>query len=123
VDAYGNRVDLSKALAGRRSVIAFYSASCHACRVVLPELQPFPSELSLLLVSEEADSFDDSGISGNGAALLFHDRYSAFARSFPMSPLPTILFVDERGILRAGLAGEQARHRVQTRLTEFAEEP
>jgi hypothetical protein len=123
VDAWGNRVDLSKAAVGRRSVIAFYSASCRACQVVLPGLYPFPPELSLFLVSEGGDPRDDSAGSTRAPALLFHDREGVFARSFPMSPLPTIVFVDERGIVRAGLAGERTRDKVQAGLKKFVEEP
>jgi hypothetical protein len=123
VDPWGNRVDLSKAAIGRKSVIAFYSASCRACQVVLPGLYPFPPELTLFLVSEGEDPLDDPAGSTHDPALLFYDREGVFARSFSMSPLPTIVFVDESGIVRAGLAGEGTRDRVQAGLKKFVEEP
>jgi len=121
-DSAGNMVDLSQLVPGRRTVIAFYSSSCHTCQVVLPELRPFPPGLRLLLVSEDAASPSrgaaDAGLAG---ATLFHDRKSALTRSFPLTPLPTILFVDEQGVLRSFLVGAHGRDRVQAKLKAFAE--
>jgi len=47
VDASGRPVDAAKDAMGSRSVIAFYSASCRVCQVVLPQMRPFPPELRL----------------------------------------------------------------------------
>lgn len=122
VDISGRLVDVGKASLGSKSIIAFYSASCHVCQVVLPELQPFPPALRLLLVNEEAgNSSETPNTLGLEKALQFHDRDRVLFRSFPMSGLPTILFVDERSVLRDGLAGEHARGLVQKKLKEFAE--
>jgi hypothetical protein len=59
--------------------------------MVLPELQPFPPGLRLLLVNEEADKSSESpyGLVFE-KALLFHDWNHVFSRSFPMSGIPTI---------------------------------
>jgi hypothetical protein len=115
-------VDLSQVVPGRRTVIAFFSSSCRTCRVVLPELHPFPDSLRLLLVSEDAtNSTGEASGPGFEGVITFRDRRSVFVRSFPLSPLPTILFVDERGILRGGFAGVQGREQVQARLQKFAE--
>jgi hypothetical protein len=122
VDSSGNHVDLSQVVPGRRTVIAFFSSSCRTCRVVLPELHPFPDSLRLLLVSEDAtNSTGEASGPGFEGVITFRDRRSVFVRSFPLSPLPTILFVDERGILRGGFAGVQGREQVQARLQKFAE--
>ena len=122
VDASGTEVDIGKVALGSKSIIAFYSASCHVCQAVLPELHPFPPSLRLLLVDEEAgNSIESPHGLGIGRALVFQDRNNVLARSFPMSGVPTILFVDERGVLRGGLVGQHARGLVQRRLREFAE--
>jgi hypothetical protein len=121
-DPAGSTVDLAKLAQGRRTVIAFYSSSCHTCQVVLPELRPFPPVLELFLVSEEARiSPGGPSVLGFDRALLFHDSNSVLSRSFPMSSLPTILFVDEQSVLRGGMVGGQRRDRVRTKLQEFVE--
>jgi len=118
-DASGGLVDVGKASLGSKSIIAFYSASCHVCQVVLPELQPFPSTLRLLLVNEETGNSSQPPY-GFEKALQFHDLNHVLSRSFPMSGIPTILFVDEQGVLRDGMVGEHARGLVQEKLREFA---
>ena len=121
VDASGRIVDVGKASLGSRSVIVFYSASCRVCQAVLPELQPFPHALRLLLVSEEAGSSSEAPKTlGSDQALRFYDRNRVLSRSFSMSGLPTILFVDESGVLRDGLVGEHARGLLQKKLKEFS---
>jgi len=122
VDASGRIVDISKATLGGKSIVVFYSASCHACELVLPELQPFPPTLRLLLVNEGAGLSSSSRYkTGFEKALHFCDRNGVRSRSFPMSGLPTILFVDERGVLRDGLVGKHSREIVQRKLKAFAE--
>ncbi len=121
VDASGNPVDLKAAVLGSRSVIAFYAESCRICQLVLPELKPFPPSLRLLLVNEEKHSLDDPARGpGLENARMFHDRHQVLSRSFPMCGVPTVLFVDERGVLRMGLVGQHARGLIQARLKEFA---
>ncbi len=51
---------------------------------------------------------------------MFFDRNGVLARSFAMAGLPTILLVDEGGVLRDGLVGAHGRDLVQRRLREFA---
>jgi len=120
-DASGKLVDVGTVVIGSRSVIAFYSPSCRVCQAVLPELRPFPAALQLVLVNEEAgisfpphDRFEE--------ALEFRDSNRVFSRSFPMSGLPTILLVDEQGVLRGGLVGEHARGLLRQKLKEFSQE-
>ena len=122
-DASGRLVDLSRAVIGRRTVIAFYSASCHVCQVVLPELRPFPQALDLVLVNEESGETPGKGPETLGfeRASQFQDPDGVFFRSFPLSPVPTILFVDEHGVLRSRLIGSQGRELVQGQLWGFAE--
>ena len=119
VDASGVKVDLKKFAEGVRCIIVFYSPSCRICREVLPALRPFPPALRLIMVNEAPDQ-EGSEISGFPNAALFHDRWRALSRSFAAAALPTILFVDEDGILRDGLAGSHGREFVQQKLKEFA---
>lgn len=120
-DASGRLVDVGKLSVGSRTVIAFYSASCHICQAVLPELRPLPAPLRLILVNEETGK-PFHAPEGFETALQFRDSNHVLSRSFPMSGVPTILFVDERGILRDGLVGEHARGLLQRKLKEFARE-
>lgn len=121
-DASGSQVDIGKIARGSKSVIAFYSGSCGVCQEVLPHLQPFPSTLRLILVDTKANRpLRSPDALRFGEALLFHDRNDVLSRSFPMSGIPTILFVDERGILRDGLVGRHALSLLQRKLKEFAE--
>ncbi len=123
VDASDNPVDLKTAAMGSRSVIAFYAASCRVCQLVLPELKPFPPSLRLLLVNEDKESPPELPHGpGLEDARIFRDRDKVLSRSFPMCGVPTILFVDERGVLRIGLVGQHARGMIQARLKEFAGE-
>ena len=121
VDTRGKPEDLKNAARGGKRVIVFYSGACDTCRMVLPELAPFPPGVRLLMVHEGADeSFESPANLGLAHAEVFLDRNGVFRRSFSMPALPTILFVDERGILLHGLVGAHARGRVQEKLKEFA---
>ena len=120
-DASGGLVDVGKAFLGGKSIIVFYSASCYVCQAVLPELRPFPGSLRLVLVNEETGK-PSRAPEGFESALQFRDSNHVLSRSFPMSGVPTILFVDEQGVLRDGLVGEHARGLLQRKLKEFARE-
>jgi hypothetical protein len=121
-DDSGKDVDLAAAVLGKRSIIAFYSASCSSCRRTLPELNPLPPNLNLVLVNEEAgSSVDIRTVPGFDKAWLFHDRSRVLARALPLAAIPTILFVDEAGILRDGLMGRQAPGSIRSKLARFAE--
>jgi thiol-disulfide isomerase/thioredoxin len=122
VDASGVDVDLRKFAAGIRCVIVFYSPSCHVCREILPALQPFPASLRLIMVNESTEP-EDPKVTGFPGAALFHDRWRVLSRSFAMPTLPTIIFMDEEGILRDGLVGSHERRFVQQKLKEFAIHP
>jgi hypothetical protein len=112
-------VDLRTFAAGDRRVIVFYSPSCSVCKEVLPALHPFPSNLRLILVKESLDP-NDSDISSLPAAALFHDRWRVLSRALTAASLPTLLFVDGRGVLRDGLVGRHERFMIQRKLKEFA---
>jgi len=121
VDASGKTVDLSKLAAGEKTVIAFYSPTCHVCEQELPELLPFPKALRLVMVSESGDlKAETAQAMGLPAAGVFYDANGVLSRSFAMAGLPTILLVDERGVLRDGLVGAHARALVQRKLAAFA---
>lgn len=119
VDASGTAADLKDLVAGRKSVIVFYSPTCRVCRETLPALQPFPATLQLIMVSESSAEADPEALRFPGAGLYF-DRWGALKRSFAVAALPTILFVDERGVLRYGMVGSYRREWVQGKLREFA---
>lgn len=121
-DESNTLVDLSQLVAGRRSVIVFYSSSCPACQSVLPRLQSLPAGLQLVLVAEGSGvPKGDPGATGPGGGLLLRDPGSSFRRAFPMTSVPAILFVDEEGLLRETLIGERESALLQTRLASFAE--
>lgn len=119
VDGSGTEFDLRQVIAGRKSIIIFYSPACRICADELPALLPFPEGLRLIMVSE-------TRLPGHGSppllpgAVFFYDRWNILQRSFATRALPTILFIDESGILRAGLVGSHPREVVQARLREFA---
>jgi len=112
-------VDLRTFAAGARRVIVFYSPACHICKEVLPALQPFPSNLQLIMVRESSD-LNGLDISGFPDAALFHDRWHVLSRAFTAVALPTFLFVDGSGVLRDGLVGRHERIFIQQKLKEFA---
>ncbi len=119
VDNSGAEFDLRQIVTGCKSVIVFYSPACRICTEELPALQPFPEALRLVMVSESnAQGQRDSLLFP--AAVSFYDRWGILTRSFAIAALPTILFVDERGILREALVGTHRRELVQTKLREFA---
>lgn len=119
VDASGVAVDLNKFTAAGKSVIVFYSPSCRICRETLPALRPFPSTLRLIMVSE-SQAREDSVTLDIPNAMFFYDRWNVLTRSFASTGLPTIVFVDEGGILRDGLVGWHELELVQRKLAEFA---
>jgi thiol-disulfide isomerase/thioredoxin len=112
-------VDLKTFVSGTRSVIVFYSPSCETCKKVLPALQPFPDTLRLILVNESPDAGAPE-LSQFHSAAQFCDRRGILSRSFAAAALPTILFVDEAGILRDGIFGFYGREFVQRKLKNFA---
>jgi hypothetical protein len=119
VASAGAEVDLRAFAAGARRVIVFYSPACHICKEVLPSLQPFPSNLRLIMVTESSDP-NDPDIAGLPATALFYDRWRVLSRVFSAAALPTFLFVDGSGVLRGGLVGRHERLFVQQKLKEFA---
>ena len=119
VEASGIAIDLKECIAGRRSVIVFYSPSCRTCKEELPALLPFPATLRLILVNESR-ARDSSDILGFSGVPLLNDRWGVLSRSFGIRGIPTMIFVDENGILRDGLVGSHKRTLVQEKLKEFA---
>ncbi len=121
VEASDVPVDLKEITLGRRSVIVFYSPSCRTCAAELPALRPFPTSLRLVMVSESSSrKYEGMGFP---EALLCYDRWSVLTRSFAAVALPTIVFVDEGGILLDGLVGRHEPGLLQRRLKEFADRP
>ncbi len=121
IDSDGREVELGKVSRGSKSVIVFYSPSCPICRAVLPELRSFPGSLKLLLVREEAGERAGSREAFSIAnALHFIDSNRVLLRSFPMSAVPTVLFVDEAGFLREAWVGSRVRGHLAARISAFA---
>jgi hypothetical protein len=121
VDEEGRTADLRELVKGTRSIAVFYSATCQVCQLTLPQMLPFPSNLRLIMVNEDAEApLIHAGMFGFDNPLMFYDREHVLSRSFPMCGVPTILFIDEQGILRDGLIGQHAQKAVQNKLQEFA---
>ena len=112
-------VDLNAFVSGTRSVIVFYSPSCKTCKKVLAALKPVPDAIRLILISESPDE-GDSAVTGFRDAVQFHDRRKMISQFFAAAALPTILFVDEAGVLRDGIVGFYRRGFVQRKLQNFA---
>ena len=119
VEGAEGTLDLGKLASGTRRVIVFYSPSCKTCERVLPALQPFPDPLRLILVNESPDE-DSEELSGFPGAAHFYDRQKILSRLFAATALPTILFIDESGILRDGIVGYYERAYIQRKLESFA---
>jgi hypothetical protein len=118
VENQGNAVDLKTIGAGMRCVIVFYSPSCRICREVLPGFRPFPNSLRLIFVNESTDR-DDFEHAGFPNAVHVRDKWRVLPRAFAIVALPTILFVDENGILREGMIGLHDPSKVRQKLQEF----
>jgi hypothetical protein len=121
-DDAGKGVDAATSCRGSRCVIVFYSSSCRVCQEVLSLLNPFPPELRLVLIHTRSESSPRSSPASEltGASVYF-DRNDVFSRSFWLSGVPAILFVDERGVLRDGLVGKHSLGRLRRKLQAFAE--
>jgi len=119
VDAAGVAINLKSLTHGLRSVIVFHSPSCRICREMLPALKPFPPELRLLLVNESPEQ-ENLALSDFPGAAVFQDRDRILARSFGTIALPVMLFVDEDGVLRNGLAGRHQPNFVREQIELFA---
>lgn len=120
-DTAGKRVDLAAQMAGgSRSVVVFYSPSCEVCRQELPQIMPFPPQLQLILVREPGDAGPDPLATGTNGR-RFADGDGALKRAFVMPVLPTVLLIDERGIVRDGLVGAHEGRFAQKRLIAFAQ--
>ena len=119
VDGSGRTVDAGKAGSGKKTIIVFYSPSCDVCHREFPKLQPFPTALGLMMINVNGPSSEEVDIDGLHCDATFYDRDRMFERSFSMPALPTILFVDEQGVLIAALAGPHEREVVQNKLSAF----
>ncbi|MDI9612992.1 MAG: redoxin domain-containing protein [Acidobacteriota bacterium] len=115
VNRDGVDVQLADLIRGKRSVVVFHSRSCGVCREMMPALDPFPPELRLVLVRSEKE---EARAAGGVPPGIYWDRHGAFSRTF--IALPTILFVDEKGILESGITGRRSRAFVRERLERFA---
>jgi hypothetical protein len=97
----------------------FYSPACRICREVVPYLHPMPAGLKLILINESSNR-EKSLTAQFSSAELLQDPRMVLTQSFATLSLPTILFVDENGILRDGLAGRHQRDFIQKKLKQFA---
>jgi hypothetical protein len=119
VEDSGVPKDLKKHIKGKRCVLVFYSPSCRICRDVVPYLHPIPKDLRLILINESSNQEQALTTQFPGAD-RFQDPHRVLTQSFATLSLPSILFVDENGILRDGLAGRHQRNFIQQKLKDFA---
>jgi hypothetical protein len=115
----GTYQNLKKYLEGTRCVLVFYSPACRICKEVVPYLYPLPKGLRLILINESSNK-EDTLIAQFPKADRLQDPHRTLAQTFPTLSLPTILLIDERGILRDGLAGRHQRNFIQQKLNNFA---
>jgi thioredoxin-related protein len=119
IENSGVPLDLKKHIEGKRSVLVFYSPACRICKEIVPYLHPMPAGLRLILINESSDQEKSLTAQFPGADQL-QDPHQVLIQSFTTLSLPTILFVDENGILRDGLAGRHQRDFIQKKLKQFA---
>lgn len=119
-DASGQVWDVSKAGIGAKTIIVFYSTTCDVCEKELPKLRPFPPGLRLIMVNEVDNSSDEIDRLGLPYTGLFHDRDRVFKKLSFSPALPTILFVNEQGVLSGALVGEHSPEVLQGKLMDFA---
>jgi hypothetical protein len=121
-DETGRVWDVSKAGLGAKTVIVFYSTACEVCQRELPNLQPFPSTLGLIMVNEADGSSEEIDRLHLPYTKRFYDRDRVFDRLTPNPGLPTILLVDEQAVLRGAMVGAHSPDALRRRLAEFAQE-
>jgi len=119
-DRMGKAFDLSAMEPGKRRVVIFYSPSCDVCQKELPELSPFPPELTAIYVKEEKEHAPVDDPFGMEATNRLTDRNDVLKRAFMIPGLPTVLFIDEHGIVRDGLVGAHATGSAHQKLEQFA---
>jgi len=117
----GSKVDLATIAAGKKRVIAFYSPSCDACQKELPELQPFPENLELVMVKDGSATASDAWTGAMGGGIRYTDNDRILNKAFTMPALPTLLFVDESGTVRDGLIGVHPPEITRGKLQKFAQ--
>ncbi len=118
-DGKGHMVDLSVQGYGHRRVIAFYAVDCHVCQETLPELHPFPKNLTLQMVSERDLSRIPEQNLPTLPDQLYFDRDDILSAAVPLASLPTILFVDEKDVVRDASVGLRDRDSLQAKLHAF----
>jgi hypothetical protein len=119
-DESGQVLDVAKVALGTKTVIVFYSTACDVCQKELPNLRPFPAALRLIMVNEGASSSEEIDRLGLPYTRHFYDRDRIFERLSLHPGLPTILLVDEQGVLRDALVGAHSADVVRERSTKFA---
>ncbi len=115
----GTGAKLSSLVQDRRTIVVFHSPVCGVCAATLPALQPFPSSLRLVMVDVSGNPMAPMRVEPNGPRHVAANK-QVVQRLFPFSGLPTIVFLDETGVIRAGLAGSQPTGRIQEALQAFA---
>jgi hypothetical protein len=115
----GTQAKLSTLLKGRRTVVVFHSPACGVCAITLPSLQPFPPSLQLFMVDVSGNAQEAMRSPPESPRHFTADKRFV-QRLFPFSGLPTIILLDEAGVIRAGLAGSQPAGRIQEALLAFA---
>ena len=121
-DESGRMWDVSKAGVGARTVIVFYSTACDVCQKELPNLQPFPSSLGLIMVNEADGSSEEIDRLHLPYTKRFFDRDRVFERLTLNPGLPTILLVDEHAVLRGAMVGAHSPDALRQKLADFAQE-
>jgi thiol-disulfide isomerase/thioredoxin len=116
----GQKVGIASISEGKKRVVVFYAPTCEACQKELPELTPFPPQLDLVMIREGESADGNAFRSEWPNTIRYIDTDKSFNRAFVMPALPTILFVDERGIVQSGLIGTHHSSVTRRELAKFA---
>jgi len=119
-DKKGTAINLANEGSGHRRVIAFYSPDCHVCQLTLPELDPFPENIMLVLVSERDTSTIPAGELQSIPSNILFDRNKVLSSAIAISSLPTILFVREDGVVQDATLGAHSKASIQDKLSALA---
>ena len=129
-----NKLLESQALMGQVVLIDFWATWCGPCMKQMPNLKKLYEKWSPEGLTIFGVSFDKSSAAAEAAYREFEvpwelhvipgdeDNRRLWAEATRITDIPTILLIDQSGILRAQLTGDQIEEELDTRIAEFLSE-
>lgn len=101
----GDRIDLAR-MQGHTVVLDFWASWCPPCRASVPALEAFAEShpsITVIGVNVETDRNDtfvrDVHASLHGTYPVVHDTTGALQQAYSVMQLPTLLVIDEHGVV------------------------